>query len=396
MPMINARLTPLLPAVIAALAAVGCGSQATDATVPAGEPLKVSTVTVTDADAVERQEAGGTVTAAERVSLTSRLVAAITDVRVRSGDRVRAGQVLVVLDDRDLAAQVRQSSAASAAAEQSVAAGRADLVAAEADQKLAAAWYARMSTLRARNAASTQEFDEAEARRAAADARVTAVTARLAQFTAAVDGSRASAEAATTTRSFGTLTAPFDGVVAERLVDPGAIASPGVPLLRLEAAGNARVTAQVDESRLRFVRPGTRVAVLVGAAGAGSSSGAIDGVVMEVARVAGANQQSFTVTVSLPRGADVSPGAFARVRFGGAARRVLAVPARAVRRQGQVATVFVVTDGVARMRLVQVAGLDESRVEVVAGLAAGEVIVDSPPPALADGRRVVAADEARP
>jgi HlyD family secretion protein len=388
MPVFN-RSRPLLVGAVLVWSAA-CGRADTEAEPAAAEPIAVTAITVTQADVTERLEAGGTVTAAERVSVSSRILAPVIDVRVRAGDRVRAGQVLVVLDDRDLAAQVRQASSSSAAAKQSVIAARADLAAAVADEKLATAWHGRVSTLRTRNAASAQEFDEAEARRAAAIARVAAADARLAQLTAGLEASRAMADAATTTRSFSALAAPFDGVVSERLVDPGAMASPGMPLLRLDAAGAARVTAQVDESRMPFVRPGTQVTVVVGAGASASGPLELEGVVIEAARTADANQQAFSVTVGLPPGADVRPGAFARVRFAGAGRPAVTVPVRAIRRQGQIATVFVIADGVARLRLIQTVALDESRAEVVAGLAAGEVVVDNPPPALTDGRRVAA------
>lgn len=392
-------LTPRSRQFLAAAALVwsaACGRADTEAGQGPAEPLPVTAVTVTQADVSERLEAGGTVTAAERVSVSSRILAPVIDVRVRAGDRVRAGQVLVVLDDRDLAAQLRQASSSSAAAEQSVVAARADLAAAVADEKLATAWHGRVTTLRSRNAASAQEFDEAEARHAAAIARLAAADARLTQRMAGLEAARATTEAATVTRSFSTLAAPFDGTVSERLVDPGAMASPGTPLLRLDAAGAARVIASIDESRMPFLRPGTRVSVVVGAGASAPGPVELAGVVTEAARATDADPQAFSVTVGLPAGADVRPGSFARVRFDGARRPVLTVPARAIRRQGQIATVFVVADGVARLRLVQATVLDESQAEVVAGLTAGETVVDDPPPSLTDGRRVVAGGGARP
>jgi hypothetical protein len=81
---------------------------------------------------------------------------------------------------------------------------------------------------------------------------------------------------------------------------------------------------------------------------------------------------------------------FARVRFGGTAREALTIPQDAITRRGQVSTVFVVEDGVARMRLVQTGATEQGRVEILAGLDAGETVVISPPPALVDGQAVKA------
>ena len=79
-----------------------------------------------------------------------------------------------------------------------------------------------------------------------------------------------------------------------------------------------------------------------------------EGVVSEVARAVDVDQRAFTVKVALPLTVTARTGTFARVFFPGAPRRLLRVPATAVRRHGQVASVFVVQEGVARLRLVQV------------------------------------------
>jgi hypothetical protein len=82
-------------------------------------------------------------------------------------------------------------------------------------------------------------------------------------------------------------------------------------------------------------------------------------------------------------------GSFARVVFRGAPRRALIVPAQAIQRYGQVSSVYVVQDGVARLRLIQTGASSSDSVEVLAGLDAGESIVTSPLARLADGVPVV-------
>jgi hypothetical protein len=81
-------------------------------------------------------------------------------------------------------------------------------------------------------------------------------------------------------------------------------------------------------------------------------------------------------------------GSFARVAFRGAPRRVLLVPAHAIQRHGQVSSVYVVQDGVARRRLIQVGPSSSQGVEVLAGLDDGESIVTSPLTRLVDGAKV--------
>ena len=124
-------------------------------------------------------------------------------------------------------------------------------------------------------------------------------------------------------------------------------------------------------------------------------SSGLEGKVVEVARAVGTDQRAFTVKISLPRSVTARSGSFARVLFGGPPRRALRIPASAVRRQGQVSTVFVVQKEVAHLRLIQVGDSTLTGVEVLAGLDAGESIVTSPPPALMDGS-LVAASRAGP
>jgi hypothetical protein len=115
---------------------------------------------------------------------------------------------------------------------------------------------------------------------------------------------------------------------------------------------------------------------------------AIEGSVTEVARAIAADQRAFTVKIALPEAEVARSGSFARVQFRGAPRRALLIPATAVRRHGQVTSVFVVESGVARLRLVQTGVSRPEGIAVLAGLDDGEVVVTSPPPQLVDGHPV--------
>ena len=274
------------------------------------------------------------------------------------------------------------------AAQQGLTVATSEQAAAVAERKLATAWHSRIASLHERRSATTQELDEAEARLSSAVARAESASARVAQANAQLVAARAAADAATTTESFGLVKAPFDGLVTERLTDPGNLASPGMPLLRLDSTGAPHVDVRVDEARVRYVREGDRVEVRF-EEGAGASR-AVEGIVTEIARAVTADERAFMVEVSLPSDHTPRTGTFARVRFRGASREALVVPATTIRRQGQLSTVFVVEDGVARLRLLQTGYEGAEGVEVLAGLNRGEVIVNAPPPELTDGRRIVA------
>ena len=375
-------------AVTLAAAVSACNGREHAAEAAAQSPIAVTVAPVVAVDTAERLEAGGVVTAQESASISSRIVATIVGVRVKAGDRVRAGDVLVTLDARDITEHTGQARAGAVAAEKALAQARTEQTAAEAEHRLAVAWQRRIATLHARNSATDQERDEAEARLAAAAARVSGAQAGIEGAEARLVSARAGVGVAAATESFTVIRSPFNGLVTERLIDPGNLAAPGVPLLRLESDGVRQIVARVDEARAAYVRSGDRVRVLIDTADQQRAhDNEVEGVVAEVARAVGADQRAFTVKVTVPSIVTRS-GSFARVVFRGAPRRGLMVPAHAIQRHGQVSSVYVVQAGVARLRLIQVGAASPEGIEVLAGLDAGESIVTSPLARLADGTPV--------
>ena len=373
--------------VAAGLSACGGREHAPAATTQA--PIAVTVAPVVAIDTTERLEAGGVVAAPESASVSSRIVATITAVRMKAGDRVRAGDVLVTLDARDVAEQTHQARANAVAAEKALAQAGAEQTAAEAEHRLATAWQKRIAALHARNSATDQERDEAEARLGGAAARLASAGAGVAGADAHLVSARAAAGIAATTESFTIIRAPFNGLVTERLIDPGNLAAPGVPLLRIDADGGRQVVVRVDEARAAYVHVGDRIRVLVDTSDQPTAYDAgVDGVIAEVARAVGADQRAFTVKVTVPSTLNVRSGSFARVVFGGAARRALVIPSQAIQRHGQVASVYVIQNDVARLRLIQLGPSSSGGVEVLAGLEAGESIVTSPLSQLVDGAKV--------
>jgi HlyD family secretion protein len=371
-------------ALLVAAGLAGCGGSPHETTAAATTPVAVRTLTLAAREIAEPLEAGGVVTARQTATVASRVLAPVATVRVTAGDRVKAGDVLVTLDARDATARSRESAAAAGAAEQSLTQARSARAAAEAELRLATSWHQRIAALHDRRSATDQELDEAKARLDAATAHLAGAQAAIEQATAASSAARAGAEAAQTTESFTTVRAPFAGLVTERLIDPGTLATPGTPLLRLESSGPPRVEVPVDEARVPYIRPGQTVDVVVPQAA--DTSATVPGTVVEVARAVSAGQRAFTVKVDLPAAtAAIRSGTFARVRFPGPTRTTLTVPDTAIRRYGQATSVLVERDNIARMVPVRTGVVVGQDVEVVAGLVAGDRVIVEPPVTLGDG-----------
>lgn len=379
--MAHGKATAAGVALAVAVATFACGREQKPAAADVA-PVPVTVARVSMAEAGDRFEAGGVVQARTTATVTSRILAPVSQMRVAPGDRVRAGQVLVVLDARDLAAQDRSARSAARAAEQGSLAAAADQQSAEAAATLARATHARISGLHAKRSATTQELDEATAALREAEARASAAAARSQQAASSLESARSAADAAAATATYATITAPFDGVVTEKMVEPGNMASPGVPLVRLEDTRAFRLEVRVDESRVSQIAQGAHVDVVVDSV-RGDGAQAIPGTVAELGRAVDADARAFLVKIDLPGAAGLRSGLFGRARFAGSPRRVLTVPAGAVVRHGQVTSVFVVESGMARLRMVSLRDT-----EVLAGLSEHDEVVVAPPAELADGRRV--------
>ena len=360
-------------------ALAGCSApRAAAAPAGAAEPIAVTIAQVLMTDVASAIDLGGVVQARTTATITARVLAPVREVRVSPGDQVRKGQTLIVLDGDDLAAGARAARSAARAAEQGSKAAAAELQAAEAGLALARASHDRIAGLQTRRSATAQELDDATAALRSAEARVAGASARALQAASAVESARAAGDQASTTESFTTIAAPFDGMVTEKTTEPGNMASPGMPLLRLEDTRGFRLEVRADESRVGQIRHGDSVPVFLGA---GTSS--VKGTVVEVSRAVDADARAFLVKIALPDAPGLRSGEFGKARFGGTSRRALTVPSSAIVRRGQLTSVFVVDQDVARVRLVN---LSES--EVLAGLTASEVVILSPPAGVTDGRRV--------
>jgi RND family efflux transporter MFP subunit len=349
-------------------------------------PIRVETTSVRSVDLPAMFEVGGVVRGRSTARVASRIMAPVLEVHVRAGDRVKRGASLVTLDGREMSANRSRATATLTGSVESVRAAEGAVRSAEASLTLARATRDRVRMLHDRRSATDQELDQASSAVDAADGQLSSARANLAAATAGRDAAQAANDAATVAASYTVLSAPFDGVVTERSVDPGAMANPGMPLLTLEDTAALRLEVAMDEARARLVATGQDVEVQVD--GADQAGPWVKARVSEVARIDPASH-SFLVKLDLPAGFAVRSGAFGRARVAGPARRTLVVPASAAVRRGQLTFVFVTaTDGRVRLQPISPGAVSGDTLEVLTGVRDGDRVVVNPPPTLFDGVRI--------
>ncbi len=212
------------------------------------QPVAVAVTTVARRPVPRVLEPVGTVRARKQSVLSSRIVAAVVAVHVVEGQRVRAGDVVVTLDDRDLNAQLRRARAARDEAGQALeeaelalrASDRAQ-EAARARQELARATVARYRVLLDRELVAAQEYDELAARSRVANADAArlvethaSLAARRRQMAARIEQADAEVTSITVATGYTKVLAPFDGVVVAKPAEVGGLAAPGSALLVVE------------------------------------------------------------------------------------------------------------------------------------------------------------------
>jgi RND family efflux transporter MFP subunit len=382
----------LFPLAIFILISAGCSEH--EARVAAAGPEQNMTAvpveTVADSRIANIYEASGTVRARYSAAIAAKIAAGILEVRVQAGDHVQAGQTLVVLEHRDLEENLRRAEAGRAEAESSIDEAESAIVAASANFELADVTYRRFDGLLASASVSQQELDDSQARLRSAAAALDMTASRRRQIIARRTQAEAEIAAARVALGYATLTAPFAALVTERKADPGTLTTPGAPLLTLEREGNPRLEVSLDESRLPLAEVGDSVAVAID-----GLKRTITGRVAEVVPAVDAATRSFTVKIDLPALPGLRSGVFGRAGFTAGRREALLVPESAVLQRGQIQSLYVVEGDTARLRLVTLGEARDGQCEVLSGLTAGERIVVTPTPLLADGARVAVEEAAK-
>lgn len=304
-----------------------------------------------------RETAVGTIRAVHEASVASKLLAKVTEVRIKAGDRVKKGEVLARLDDADLAARLQQ---AKAAAEQ-----------ARARHEQAKIEHERIRNLHAAGSASPIELDR--------------VTTGLKTAAAEQEQAEQAVREAETTLAYATITAPIDGLIVDKRVETGDTVTPGQILLTLYDPTRMQLVAQVRESLTRRLAVGQSIGVMVESLGK-----VCEGQVSEIVPEAETASRTFAVKVTGPCPEGIYSGMFGRLLIPLDEEEVLAVPRAAIRRVGQLEMVEVVDGDAVRRRTVQTGrpleAPHDGLVEVLSGVREGESVV-VPANAAADGAR---------
>lgn len=315
-------------------------------------------------------EAVGTVKARTDTRVEAQVTGRVLRVLVRPGDKVKAGDKLVILDNQASLARLDRSKQAQASAISLTRQARDGLAAAKAAHDKAKSTYKRMSTLFGQKVVTAEEVEKAESAYLQAKAALGQAEQGVAAAEARTREAGKVVEEAQIGLGYTTITAQEAGEVAKRSAEPGDLAFPGKALLSLQTGGSLQLEAMVRESLIGRVSLHDVLLVKVTAL----ADEALSGEVVEIEPLADPVTRSFLVKVRLPEAPGLYPGMFGRLFVPLGQEEVVLVPEAAITRVGQLETVMVRSGkGWSPVYVRSGAGVN-GKIEILSGLSGGEML----------------------
>jgi RND family efflux transporter MFP subunit len=364
------------------LAVSGCGGSAKGRTENGAAALPVNVLQVSLVELRRDVEAVGTLAAHDEATISAEVEARVARLAADMGDRVAKGAPLVILDAEKLRYRADEQRAALNQTRARLGAKGDELpkpeqtpevISAIARRTEAEQAVARARQLATKNLLPAQDLERAETQLQTAKAAYDAALASARNLLAEVSARSAALKGASRELQDTVIRAPFDGVVAERLVSAGQFVRVQTPVMRIVRLHPLRLTAQIPERYAPAIRVGQTIGVRVDA----YPDRPIEGQVTRISPDVDLRSRAFAIEAAVPNldGA-LKPGTFARVRLvTDRVDKTIAIPVTAVQTRYGRTVVFVVRDGTLAAAEVKLGDRLGQRVEILEGLTAGTVIV---------------------
>jgi RND family efflux transporter MFP subunit len=316
------------------------------------------------------------------IDLHAKVAGYLKRINVDVGDRVKAGQLLAVLEIPEMIADLAHAAATIKRGDSEVQRAQRELQNADTKRKLAELSYSRLANVDKNDPGliAQQELDEALSRKQSTEDQVAAARAALVSAEQQVEISKTTQQHTRTMADYSQITAPFSGVITKRFADTGAMIQAGtasqsqaMPLVRLAQIDRLRLVIPVPESAVPRIRLGEPVVVRVPSLGK-----SFPGTVSRYSKDVLLSTRTMETEIDVPNpGWTLTPGMNADVALTLEKHaNALAVPVQSLSMRDGNRTVMIVNpQGAIEERQIQVGIETPAQVEVLSGVRQGELVI---------------------
>jgi RND family efflux transporter MFP subunit len=361
-----------------------------------GAPKAVRVETVRQESVKRAVDVVGTLAPVDQVTISSEADGKVSRILADLGDRVKAGQVLIQIDNEKQQYTFQQQQAALARALAQYGAPdpehlpeierTPDAMRANADLLQATQAYNRATELFKRNLISQQALDDAQATLHSKQAIYNSALQTGKNLRASIQGTQAAMKLADRQLRDTQIRAPFDGFVEKRLVNLGELVKTQTPVIAIVRLDPLKVTAEIPEKMAPWINTGETVQLQVDAYQGRTFSGKVS----RISPAVNTSTRAFPFEALVPNSdAALKPGTFARVHIDSSKiDTVLTLPHAALQYRYGVNRVFVVDGARLNLRELSVGERVGDRIEILSGVKAGERVAVSDVDTLNDGAAV--------
>jgi RND family efflux transporter MFP subunit len=320
------------------------------------------------------------------VNIFSKMAGLATTVTADVGNKVKAGQLLVQIDTKELNAQLAVAEAAAAGVGDQAVQVKSGMETARLNLEMAQRSYERTKTMLDTKVVTQSQLDDAQTK---LDLAKAAYETSSRQYQTVSGSGLAQAQAQVNfikvQISNSTIASPLGGIVTNRNINPGEVTSMSSPLFSIADVDILKLQGNVSQEDVVRIAVGGRVSVVVDALSANSYAGRVE----QVGPIAAATGQYFPVVVSLKNDGRLLAGMTAKASFTWTGGKGVLVPLAAVRdNQDGHASVFVLSGGKVHARTVDLGPRSDSEIQVISGLSVSDAVAISNVTALSDGMEV--------
>lgn len=310
-------------------------------------------------------QVSGKVEASQNASISTRVMGYITDIKVKVGDKVKKGQLLATIDSRDIQARKAQADAMVAEAEAAFANAQKD--------------SERFTALYEQKSATQKELENINFQYSSAQSRL--------------ETARQMRNEANATLSYAQITAPFSGVITQKYMDTGSMATPGMPILSLEGNDGFQVTATIPESEIGSLAMGDEATVTIK-----TINKSFQAAVNEISTSSLATGGQYLIRIHVPENKSngLLSGQYANIKLKGAiiagsnTSQTILVPISSIVHNNQLTGIYTIsTLNTALLRWVRLGKVYDSNIEILTGLRRDEKFVLTSESKLWNGAPVV-------